>query len=168
MLITREVLEVKVARLEGVDASSQDATNLQLRLDQYAQLDPPYPCWLSGEADVCWIGSEKPPRTADNGLNYCLQCAEKRLAAGEGEFIDGGYGAMEEDTPCHCEDCGALLDYTLTDYGVDYELEHFNTVRFRGDLSRDDAFAIARMIGANPTQEVVRLARRALRHIPDR
>jgi hypothetical protein len=57
---------------------------------------------------------------------FCLDCVKKRRrkpVAGE-NFLYAGY-IPEEDHSNHCERCGALLDYTLTDYGVDNELSHF-------------------------------------------
>ena len=51
-----------------------------------------------------------------------------------GEHFGGGY-CMEEDSCEHCEKCGKLLDYTLTDYGVSSELEHF--AEEAGDYSFD-------------------------------
>lgn len=51
----------------------------------------------------------------------------------------------------------------LTDYGVDAELEHFRTVRFRKPLNREAAFHISRIIDAAPDNlKAQSLARRAL------
>lgn len=57
---------------------------------------------------------------------YCYDCIQVlKPGAKMGEDYIGGLGNDEEDSPLHCERCGALLGYVLTDYGVDEELYHF-------------------------------------------
>jgi hypothetical protein len=59
-----------------------------------------------------------------------------------------------------------MLDYSLTDEGVAYELDHFRSIRFHKPLFRDDAFHVARMLAcATDDKEVVAVARRAVRAI---
>jgi len=96
------------------------------------------------QKDLCWIVRDGDEFHTD----YCPECARKVVAwlrDGEGiefeerreEFptysaIDreenyyardyGGYGA---DGCRHCEHCGAHLDVSLTEYGVESELDHF-------------------------------------------
>ena len=68
-----------------------------------------------------------------DGADYCLPCARAALAAiAHGEY--GLYGYVlrrdwsgESDSPRHCETCGVILDYTLSDYGATEELSFFET-----------------------------------------
>jgi hypothetical protein len=54
---------------------------------------------------------------------YCNACA-KEYAKRTGNDMDGGWDT-EEDTSLFCETCGQSLAHTLTDYGVEQELKHF-------------------------------------------
>lgn len=92
----------------------------------------PYPHWLGGDG-------------ADQGPSYCRDCASKLVAAGEAEFVDGGW-MQDNDGCCLCEECGRLLDYTLTDYGVEEELSHFKSVRLRGAMSPELAYQLSRVL----------------------
>lgn len=80
-------------------------------INALGEFDPPYEYWLGGD-DV------------DQGPSYCTQCAEKQVTAGNAQFVDGGW-LTEHDGCCHCDTCGQLLDYTLTDHGVESEIYHF-------------------------------------------
>ena len=115
------------------------------RLDQVAlAADIPYPHWLGGTG-------------ADQGPSYCHDCASKRVEAGEGEFVDGGW-PQDNDGSCQCEDCGRTLDYTLTEYGVEEEMEHFTRRRLRGAINPLLAYALARVLEQHRRQpEVLRL-----------
>ena len=67
---------------------------------------------------------------------YCFDCGEKRrqelIATNQGkpevlrllDRLDGGF-STECDSCEHCETCGQLLDYSLTDYGAKSEWDHF-------------------------------------------
>lgn len=110
-----------------------EATDVLHRLAGIARATRvPFPCWLGGNG-------------ADQGPSYCRECAQKRVDAGEAEFVDGGWD-QENDGCCHCEDCGRLLDYTLTDYGVEEELEHFRGDRMRRAISPEQAYHLARLL----------------------
>jgi hypothetical protein len=112
-----------------------------------AAMEPDFPCWLVGE---------------DESIDYCIQCAQRRHASGEGECIGGGWGPAEGDTCVHCNDCGAVLSYWLTTYGVESELEHFRWKRFRNPIGPEEAFHLARLIDSAPMdRRVKRLALRA-------
>jgi hypothetical protein len=119
-------------------------------LNKYAGINPPGICWL-------WPD--------DTGLSYCFECAEEQINYfGRGTNVDGGWGGQEHDCCVHCETCGRMLDYSLTDAGVEYEIDHFSKLRFRKPLSWDDAARIARMVDAAPeNKRVICIARRALR-----
>lgn len=64
--------------------------------------------------------------------NFCPPCARKRLrklrAEKPGWFvddsIDGGWDTDHDSQP-HCDTCGRMLRGTLTDYGMEQELDHF-------------------------------------------
>lgn len=120
---------------------------LSLLFDQYANLNPGSGYWLLD----------------DETETYCHACVVK-IAAGR-EF--SGYGcAAEQDGCLHCDKCGKLLDYVLTDHGALEELSHFKTVRFRRDkpLDRDTAYHLARLIAARDhDMDVVLIAAKAIR-----
>ena len=123
------------------------------QLEAYAGLEPPYQHWLAGEG-------------SDAGPSYCRPCADKAVANGEGEFVDGGFPGAEDDTCQHCEICGCLLHYSLTDYGVAQELEHFAESPPETPVSKEDAYHIARLLVAAPDNpEIITLARLALAEI---
>lgn len=115
------------------NATSIDVQTAVRLLERVASaVEIPYPHWLGGDG-------------ADQGPSYCRDCASKRVAAGEAEFVDGGW-MQDNDGCCHCEDCGRLLDYTLTDYGVEEELSHFKNDRMRGSVSPELAYHLARVL----------------------
>lgn len=102
-------------------------------LHQHAsQLDVPFPHWLGGEA-------------VDQGPSYCRACADAKVAAGEAEYVDGGW-QQDDDGCCHCDVCGRLLEYNLTDYGASSEIEHYQASPPSAPLSPEDAFHIAKML----------------------
>ncbi len=80
------------------------------------------------------------------GESYCYECCEKEvdkinkelIAKGEitvdedgdirdddGAFVDGGWGGIDEDGCAFCEICNKRLDASLTQYGVESEVDHF-------------------------------------------
>ncbi len=133
------------------------ASLLALLFDEYAALNPEPGWWLDFE---------------DGGAGHvcCLRCIKKRDAGRE--KYSGCGSSSEEDGCLHCGDCGKLLDYTLTDYGAESELEHFRKVKFRRSkpLDRETAYHLARLIAAKEDDmDVIRIAARAIRcmrHIP--
>ncbi len=63
----------------------------------------------------------------DKSETYCEDCI-KGYQPGTwvaGEHYVYGYPEQEHDGSTRCKACGALVRYTLTSEGVDYELEHF-------------------------------------------
>lgn len=117
-----------------------------------ADLDVPYPHWLGGQ-------------DADQGPSYCWECATKAVSDGRCAFVDGGW-PQDSDGCCLCEDCGKLLDYTLTDYGLGEELSHFRTTRLRGRLGPHTAYQLSRVLehhGEHPeVKSLLPKVRRAL------
>lgn len=91
-----------------------------------------------------WFVGDAPDWPHDAGKNFCFPCAEAIIGLfyeehpeldeldDDGEvdvearevYIDG-VGRTEHDSTPFCEECGALLNGCLTDYGVEQELEHF-------------------------------------------
>jgi len=142
---------------------TEEAAKFLGPLEKQAVKDPPYPHWLRGKG-------------SDSGLSYCRSCAvaaqaiqksinrnaaKRRGVERAGCCLDGGW-SQEEDTCCQCETCGCVLDYDLTDEGVEEELAHYSDVRFP-PLTEIEAYHIARIVWGAPTDErVLRLARRAV------
>ncbi|WP_339829429.1 hypothetical protein [uncultured Arenimonas sp.] len=113
------------------------------------EVEAPYPHWLGSPAD--------------QGPSYCFDCASARVSAGEANFVDGGW-PQDNDGCCHCEDCGRLLDYTLTEYGVESELEHFRGTRFRRAINPELAYHLARLLEHHDDQpQVLKLLPRVRR-----
>jgi hypothetical protein len=128
-----------------------EAVEIQIALNRYAGMNRANPYWLSND---------------DCGYTYCRKCALKALKAKPGAELDGGFHC-ESDSCQHCETCGKLLDYTLTNCGAAEEIDHFSKARFREPLDRDEAYHIARMLGANTDDEAaLKIARRAITKIP--
>jgi hypothetical protein len=63
--------------------------------------------------------------------------------------IDGGWGS-EEESAAFCIGCGAPLAYSLTDYGVEQELEAFLDYDFsREDITPRTAYELLQVFAAN-------------------
>lgn len=81
----------------------------------------------------------------DQGESYCLDCIrELKPNAEYGEDYEGGMIWGESDSCEHCEECGKLLCYTLTDYGVRNELDHFVDTGLDW-RSHEECFELARI-----------------------
>lgn len=112
-----------------------------------------------------WIGGSD-----DEGLNYCRDCAEARIAqlkvakpAGD-FFIDGGWAAYESDTCVHCHTCGSLLQYSLTEFGVSSEIDHFTKhMRRKGGLPAEEAYHIVAALEQAERMEDQKIISRAIR-----
>lgn len=69
----------------------------------------------------------------DAGTDWCRRCVVREAARlrkahpeiDPGEFDPDGGFSIEHDSRPHCEKCGARLQGTLTDYGIEMEIEHF-------------------------------------------
>lgn len=69
---------------------------------------------------------------------FCFECGEKRRLELIVEnkdnpkeldhlgSLDGGF-SQESDSCVHCETCGHILSYSLTNYGAESEWDHFLT-----------------------------------------
>ena len=62
-------------------------------------------------------------------------------------FRDGGWEAHQSEYSVACEDCGRQLCYSLTDYGVEEETEHFLAHGVTA-VDPDDVYEITRMVAA--------------------
>ena len=66
----------------------------------------------------------------DEGLSFCFQCAEKKVAEllkeepDEDYLVDGGWGS-EGDSEAFCETCERALDNSFTDYAAASALDYF-------------------------------------------
>ena len=77
------------------------------------EADPLIECWFCGEGD-------------DEGLSYCEACIHAlRPNAEKGEDYLRAYPPGESDGRVACEECSRLLQYTLTNYGLEEQLEYF-------------------------------------------
>jgi len=59
----------------------------------------------------------------DDGNQYCWECLKKLFP--DDDWGGGAY-SVEYDSCMHCETCGRVLSYVLTNYGAKEELEHFS------------------------------------------
>jgi hypothetical protein len=109
------------------------------RLDQLTHLlderksSPEPPHWLINHPEY------------DQGSSFCWSCVKELISNPvAGDNWDGGF-CCEEDECEHCEKCGKLLEYTLTDYGVDEELEHFTEYPPENLDDADECYHLARI-----------------------
>lgn len=91
-------------------------------------------------------------RGSDDGDDYCDGCIDDAVSKAKKANVgdtdadditrDGGW-AQEKDTSSFCATCGVKLNYTLTDYGAQKEIEHFiealDKVNGIVDLSEDES-----------------------------
>lgn len=78
----------------------------------------------------------------DEGLSFCFECAEKKVAellAAEPDddyLVDGGWGS-EGDSEAFCETCTRALDNSFTDYAAETVLDYFEESGFSIDSPPD-------------------------------
>ena len=68
----------------------------------------------------------------------------------------------EEDSTQHCEICGQLIHYHLTEYGAEAEVEHFLSRAPNPTVYPDDAYYLAQLVSARWDGEVQEIVHRAL------
>ncbi len=98
---------------------------------------------------VHWISG------ADEGFDYCFECAEievEKLKAKDdtGEYcIDGGWdGCREADGSTTCNRCHRILGYSLTRYGLLAEVGHFIETIIECPLQPCSAYEIDAILDA--------------------
>lgn len=108
----------------------------QQRFDRCIEFLRPIAQKAADEAsEVYWIAARN--ADPDQGPSYCRACADAlvdKLNAEhpDHEYLrDGGWG-YEADTQEICEQCGIHLSCTLTEHGIEQELDHWS--RYRIDL----------------------------------
>jgi hypothetical protein len=77
-----------------------------------------------------WLETKKIRNSLDG--DWCVDCIDK-AAKKHNADIDGWNDYPEQDSPRWCEACGALLTHSLTEYGVELELDICNT----GDTEKE-------------------------------
>lgn len=81
-----------------------------------------------------------------DGSDYCWDCIrELHPEWVYGQQFTGGQGYHESDSAKRCENCGKLLTYTLTDYGIREELGYFEETSFDWS-SPTQCFEMARIV----------------------
>ena len=104
------------------------------------------------------------------GADYCEPCGDAVLGLmrrflGDDEdspqaWLCGSDG--ESDSTKHCDICGQLLHYHLTDYGADSEVGHFMSLAPNPTVYRDDAYYLAELVSARWDHDVQEIVHRAL------
>jgi hypothetical protein len=111
--------------------------------------DPQSPYWfMHNAANECGL--------------FCFDCGEERrlklIAENQGkpdvlellEHLDGGW-PLESDGCAHCDTCGQLLDYSLTNWGQRSEFDHF--AKHGIENTPEAAYHIAAMLYGNTLTE---------------
>jgi len=105
--------------------------------------------------DCHWLSG--PDKLVDESVDYCRDCARKRLTALRSEhpkeefFLSCSCGGHETDSTSSCADCGIILEYVLLNHGVSSELDHFlenGVMNTDGRLCDGDAYAIERILNS--------------------
>ena len=116
---------------------------------------------LAPVAEKADVGDHHWVHGGDEGQSYCEKCIRKAVAKTMREVrnrgedpgnvcVDGGYDWPEGDGPAMCHTCGRVVGYTLLDYGVSAELDHYETYPPEWPLDPDDAFALSRVFAQFP------------------
>lgn len=104
------------------------------------------------ERECHWISTPN----GDQGNEWCPSCGramvrhlrrhEKSLRLRGDYILDGGWRTAH-DGPVFCAGCGVRLNGSLTEYGAEEELEHYNTYGFRPGNAHD-AYELTEMLSA--------------------
>ncbi|RLG25200.1 hypothetical protein DRN76_03070 [Methanosarcinales archaeon] len=71
-----------------------------------------------------WVSSQE--IDVDKSEDRCFSCIKKKVKElGKKVIVADGHLIQEADTCVHCQDCEKLLAYSLTESGVELELDHF-------------------------------------------
>lgn len=83
--------------------------------------DRPACHWVRGSSELDDVD-------CDEATDFCRLCCAKKVCEilkkhpGANVSVDGGW-SVEHDSPPYCEACGVTLDGTLTEYGIEREVE---------------------------------------------
>lgn len=105
--------------MDSIDIYEFNSQAIHILDQREAQLELPY-----------WF-------TEDESPSYCELCI--KAIKPDAEWIEdyaGGYNC-ESDGSVICEHCGKGLQYTLTDYGVEQEMSHFEHYALDWDNPND-------------------------------
>lgn len=104
------------------------------------------------------------------GAVFCRPCVDplvgliQRFLGGDEDepkawlcMMDG-----ESDHTEHCDICGQLLHYSLTEYGAETEVEHFESRAPVPTVYPDDAYYLAQLVSARWDGDVQEIVHRAL------
>lgn len=114
--------------------------DLMAKLEDFiADFDVPLPYWVADGND-----------DGNDGGVYCRDHAVVAVAkAGGDAILDGGW-SLESDGCRHCETCSRVLQYSLTNYGIDSEISHFLGNQPTKPLGEEEAYHIERILCAAP------------------
>lgn len=101
--------------------------------------------------EVHWLAARN--ADPDQGPSYCRECCNALVEKGNSEhpdheyLRDGGWGYVADGTEC-CDTCGKQLRCTLSDYGVDSELDNWedSRLRLRGKRATYQAFDLLNVL----------------------
>jgi len=97
---------------------------------------------------------------SDEALNWCHECGSAQVAKIVALFPEAqqeddqgdprlfSTDCADEDESVACAECCKTLRYSLSKYGVEEELAHFEDNPLEGELTAEDAYAISKIITA--------------------
>lgn len=90
----------------------------------------------------CWFNEINP------SLSYCPDCANLIEAATGYEFDGGHYSPPLSDNCEHCEKCGVVLHYILSENGLVNEITHYLESESASSLNAEEAYHLYRMLSS--------------------
>ena len=97
-----------------------------------------------------WISSTEKMNEIDESGDFCYDCAKKKveeLTKKLGKKIDIDGVKLKSDSIICCTQCGKLLSYSLTEEGLQSELEHFIYLQTDDTLySKREAYQIKKIL----------------------
>lgn len=136
--------------------------------------------WLLSSAlkpePICWIGDH------DDGEDFCWDCAEKRVSEINASkpkhpaFVDGGWSeSREKDGHAACVTCGKTLMHSLTQYGLEEEIEHFRSdgYGFKRPTDAEVAYGVVNILDTaewssslDLIDDAIKIGRQAVANLP--